>query len=284
MARIRSLKPEAFQSETLANVSLEAERTFFGLSTQADDRGRFRWQPKTLNGILWSERGNHAVGDFELELKELQAEGAICHYVGCDGKTYGHLIKWDSHQKVDRPTPSRVPPCLRHQPQDADEKANRCPLHEFSCPGASTNGVTREPSASPPRVLPTDLDLDLDRGSGIVDHSATLPALHADEQASAQKRAEPITRAYYDAMNGMCKWPAILGIVKKAISSGRYADESIRAALLRMAAEGRPVTVDSLRIELDGLPARASPVARAEQKTADKLALVARLQAEERQT
>lgn len=40
LARIRTIKPEAFVSESLATVSLTAERTFLGLLTQADDQGR----------------------------------------------------------------------------------------------------------------------------------------------------------------------------------------------------------------------------------------------------
>ena len=42
MPRIRTVKPEAFTSESLAEVSVEAERTFYGLLTQADDHGRHR--------------------------------------------------------------------------------------------------------------------------------------------------------------------------------------------------------------------------------------------------
>jgi hypothetical protein len=174
VARIRSLKPETFQSETLANVSLEAERTFLGLSTQADDRGRFRWQPKTLNGVLWSERGNHQVAKFELELAELISEHALCRYVGCDGKIYGHLVRWDSHQKVDKPSPSRIPPCLEHQPQDGDK--NRCPQHGFECSGSSQVTATLESSPNPPRALATDLGSRIvDPGSRIVDPGSTTP-------------------------------------------------------------------------------------------------------------
>ena len=54
----------------------------------------------------------------------------------------------------------------------------------------------------------------------------------------------------------MCKWPAINGIVVLAIKSGKYADDEIRAALLRMAGSGQTVTVESLRVEIEGLPPR----------------------------
>ena len=133
MARIRSLKPEAFQSETLADVSLAAERTFFGLSTQVDDRGRITDKPASLNGALWaerSERETHTTDDLDLELKELEAVGAVCRYVGCDGKRYIHLVTWDDHQRVDKPSKPRTPRCRLHQPAP-----DKCGRHdEEPCP------------------------------------------------------------------------------------------------------------------------------------------------------
>jgi hypothetical protein len=59
IARIRTIKPEAFASESLAMVSLSAERTFFGLLTLADDRGHFRDQAAVIAGLLWSLRPDH---------------------------------------------------------------------------------------------------------------------------------------------------------------------------------------------------------------------------------
>jgi hypothetical protein len=59
VARIRADKPEAYQSETLAEISLAAERTFKGMATIADDRGRLADKPAQINGELWSMRGSH---------------------------------------------------------------------------------------------------------------------------------------------------------------------------------------------------------------------------------
>ena len=55
MSRIRTIKPEAFRSETLSEISLEACWTFFGLLTEADDDGRLR------RGA--AERGDHGAQD-----------------------------------------------------------------------------------------------------------------------------------------------------------------------------------------------------------------------------
>ena len=80
MARIRSDKPESYQSETLAEVSLAAERTFRGMATIADDRGRLADKPAQINGELWSmrsEREPHTSADLEAELQEMVKAGLI---------------------------------------------------------------------------------------------------------------------------------------------------------------------------------------------------------------
>lgn len=128
MARIRSDKPEAYQSETLAEISVAAERTFKGMATIADDRGRLADKPAQINGELWSMRGSHTRDDLEAELAEMVGVDLVCRYVGCDGKRYLHLVKWDQHQKIDRPSKSRLPRCPVHR-----NEADYCGKHEGEC-------------------------------------------------------------------------------------------------------------------------------------------------------
>ncbi|MFD3352690.1 hypothetical protein [Streptomyces fradiae] len=114
MARIRTIKPEAFASESLASVSLSAERTFFGLLTQADDHGRFRDQAAVIAGLLWSLRPEHGPLGVEDDLTQLAAADLICRYEGRDGKRYLHIVTFDKHQKVNRPSGVRHPACPHH--------------------------------------------------------------------------------------------------------------------------------------------------------------------------
>jgi hypothetical protein len=67
------------------------------------------------------------------------------------------------------------------------------------------------------------------------------------------QRSKRITDVYAEA-EPMCKWPAVNSVVIRAIKTGEWSDDEIRDALLRMAEENRSVTIDSLRIELNGLP------------------------------
>lgn len=80
----------------------------------------------------------------------------------------------------------------------------------------------------------------------------------------------------------MCKWPAVNGVVLSAIRSGRFDDDAIRAALLRLAAENRSVTIDTLRTELVGFPAtpqrgKGTRPSSADRAVADMQALKAEL-------
>lgn len=140
MARIRTIKPEAFVSESLAAVSLTAERTFFGLLTQADDQGRHRDHAAIIAGQLWVLRPEHTPADVEKDLAQLADAGLICRYTGPDDKRYLHVVTWHQHQKINRPSKSRLPACPHH---DTVGGAARVGLTEAAPP---PHGTLREGS------------------------------------------------------------------------------------------------------------------------------------------
>ncbi|MFJ1845546.1 hypothetical protein [Streptomyces sp. NPDC088146] len=144
MARIRTIKPEAFISESLAAVSISAERTFFGLLTQADDHGRFRDQAAVIAGALWALRPEHGPLAVEDDLTQLAGAELVCRYEGDDGKSYLHIVTWAKHQKINRPSGSRFPACPHHE-------GGRLPQ-----PAGSSHGGPAEPSGSPHGVLTED--------------------------------------------------------------------------------------------------------------------------------
>ncbi|MFD4374795.1 hypothetical protein [Streptomyces sp. NPDC058527] len=131
MARIRTIKPEAFESEDLAAVSVTAMVTFFGLLTQADDSGRFRDHAAIIAGRLWALRADHTPANVAIDLEQLAEAGLICRYIGCDGNAYLHVVTWEKHQKIDRPSASRRPRCPAHQ---GHQKCGACTKN--SCPTA----------------------------------------------------------------------------------------------------------------------------------------------------
>lgn len=148
MARIRTIKPEAFVSESLAAVSLTAERTFLGLLTQADDQGRHRDHAAIIAGQLWVLRPEHTPPDVETDLAQLADAGLICRYRGPDDKRYLHIVTWHQHQKINRPSKSRLPACPHHDTPvgtapGATEPTARADITE---PAPQPHGTLRETS------------------------------------------------------------------------------------------------------------------------------------------
>lgn len=83
----------------------------------------------------------------------------------------------------------------------------------------------------------------------VVPPSAAPPA---DSAMEANKAAQRLARVYTDRVK-LSNFPAVMMIAKKARAAG-YADDDIEAALARLATDGRSVTTDALRYELDGFP------------------------------
>lgn len=188
MARIRTIKPEAFVSESLAEVSVDAERTFFGLLTQADDHGRHRDNAAIIAGLLWPLRAEHTSVHVEDDLHQLANAGLICRYTGCDGRRYLHIVTWSAHQKIDKPSQSRLPSCSQHK------MADRC----GPCKGICTKRA--EESPTPPRRLP-EASGNAPRALDLPPESAATPRGHADRAPAAQQ----------DAFGGMAGAPHLAG-------------------------------------------------------------------------
>jgi hypothetical protein len=107
MARIRTIKPEFQQSESMGRVSRDARLLFVQLWTFADDKGRARAASRMLSSILFPF-DDDAPERIEGWLRELEREDCIIRYI-VDGATYLQVKNWEKHQKIDKPSPSRLP-------------------------------------------------------------------------------------------------------------------------------------------------------------------------------
>jgi len=107
LARIRTIKPEFPQSETIGNLSRDARLLFVQLWTIADDAGRSRAASRMLASLLYPY-DDDAPGLMPGWLDELEAKGCIRRYE-VDGSHYLEVVNWLKHQKIDRPSESRLP-------------------------------------------------------------------------------------------------------------------------------------------------------------------------------
>lgn len=103
MARIRTIKPEFWTSEQIAECSVNARLLFIGLWNFCDDSGVM---PSSLKGIKMKVfPGDDDVTSENIQrmLAELSANRLIVFYV-VDEQEYLRVTGWHKHQKIDQPT------------------------------------------------------------------------------------------------------------------------------------------------------------------------------------
>ena len=108
MARIRSIKPEVPHSESLGRVSRDARLLFILLWTICDDAGRCRGNSRMLASLLFPY-DDDAPKLIEGWQQELEREGCIRRYT-VEGNAYIEVCNWLKHQKIDKPSASKIPP------------------------------------------------------------------------------------------------------------------------------------------------------------------------------
>jgi hypothetical protein len=114
--RIRTVKPEFWESEDVARLPKLARLTMLGLFNYADDFGRFKANPALIKAAVWPLDDDVSAFDVDDHLQHLERGGQIVRYeVG--GRGYFAFAKWTEHQKVDRPSKSSIP-----APADSSEE------------------------------------------------------------------------------------------------------------------------------------------------------------------
>lgn len=106
MPRIRTIKPELWQSPEVMNLSHSARLLFLGLITQADDEGIGSADARKLKAVIF---GGDDVSQADLAkwLEEIAGQRlAVLYEVDGYGRLY-YLPSWKEHQKVPKPTPTR---------------------------------------------------------------------------------------------------------------------------------------------------------------------------------
>lgn len=148
MARIRSIKPEFWEDERVGALSIGARLLYLGLISLADDEGRFRASPTLVKAQIFPYDEQ---ADVPTWMRELENAKRIIRYI-FDGETFAAIGKFKKHQKIDKPSPSKLP-----SPQD-----------QASIALASSG--TREDSPTPRLGFATVRELsttDQEQGSGV---------------------------------------------------------------------------------------------------------------------
>ncbi|WP_369167836.1 hypothetical protein AB5J49_08160 [Streptomyces sp. R28] len=138
MPRIRSIKPDFFTSLTIADLTYEQRLTFIGLWTHVDDSGRCVDDARLIKAALWP-LDERTAADIEGDLGALSESSLILRYT-LNQKRYLAVRGWREHQKINRPTDSKIPP-----PPEAPILGATCADEDSSTPhGGSTEDSLAE--------------------------------------------------------------------------------------------------------------------------------------------
>ena len=108
MARKRMIDPNIWQSEDFGKLSNLAKIVFIGLFSLADDEGRGRANPMYLKSTLFPYNEGMRSADIEKALSEISSNMSVIFY-SCDGSNYYSLLSWNTFQKIDKATDSKIP-------------------------------------------------------------------------------------------------------------------------------------------------------------------------------
>jgi len=107
VARIRSIKPEFPQSESMGRVSRDARLLFVQLWCICDDHGRTRAASRMLASLLFPY-DDDAPSLIDGWVSELVREGCVRVYEH-DGAHFLEIPNWLKHQKIDKPSKPQFP-------------------------------------------------------------------------------------------------------------------------------------------------------------------------------
>lgn len=106
MARIRSIKPDFWLNEELSAIHPESCLLAIGLLNISDDEGYFNANERLIMAGVFPLR--ELSMSVQQMLNELSNIGYIELFIAEDGKKYGHIKKFTSHQVINRPTASKI--------------------------------------------------------------------------------------------------------------------------------------------------------------------------------
>ncbi len=189
MARIRSIKPEFWKSETIAALPIGDRLTFIGLWSYVDDNGVGVDSYKLIAAELYGlEDDPRAVRlDMRETLARLAAASLITRYV-FEGKRYFRVTNWDEHQRIDRPNKPRYP-----KPEDAGVKVLDGQL-AAQMDGAETTPADDSRNSRETLAQPSRNPIDWSSGAGEQGNRGVPPTAgrpNAPEPAAATKPEQP---------------------------------------------------------------------------------------------
>lgn len=111
MSRIRTIKPEFWTDDLLGSLSREIRLLFIATWNLADDEGILRWSAPFLRGAAFPFDEDLSISDVDGMMRELETVGVIFAYsAGRSQQKLAYVTNFHKHQRINRPSPSKLPP------------------------------------------------------------------------------------------------------------------------------------------------------------------------------
>lgn len=108
MARIRTVKPEFWDSPGIETIDPVWRLLFIAMWNWADDAGRGKAEARELMGFAFPRDEDMTVGEFRRGLGEVRRVFGVIFYK-VDGRSYYSIPSWEKHQKIDKRSGARWP-------------------------------------------------------------------------------------------------------------------------------------------------------------------------------
>lgn len=258
--RIRTVKPDFWKSEDVAELSWDARLVWIGLWNYVEDNGVGKSSPQLITGELFSlDEGPVAtLARVIRALDELSARGRIIRYEWRDVKLL-YVVGFDSHQRIDRPSkghgwpaPSTIPgpPASSVDLLDEDSTNARRGLDAVVVVGVVEGEKHWSANAdhTQPEVVRIDLNACFEEFWEVYPRKVARVAAKAS-YGRAVRRAKPETilaaaARYRDDPNRTAQYTAH---PTTWLNQGRWDDEPQPERVSDRAREARPSQLDALR-------------------------------------
>lgn len=108
MPRIRTIKPDYYDDEKLARISIQANFLYQGMWVFADDEGVIKRSASWIKSKIFPHREELRLSDVKNWIKELEEISRLIPF-DYNGESYYLIIKMKEHQRIDKPQPSKIP-------------------------------------------------------------------------------------------------------------------------------------------------------------------------------
>lgn len=201
--RIRTYKPEFFTDEITGAWPCESQVLFLALLNEADDKGRFVLDPLIIRTRYFPRKPEF---DFAGAFGPIVADGRVVVYE-VSGKKYGWVRNFNRHQKINRPSKSRIPECPNELAEESTLSEPSVSDHGFLCDDSPTEMEMEqgEKLLEPPKeksaaVLPLGPFLPLQqqkpKATATEARTEAAPSLCDEDYSTSLREVTPILDAW----------------------------------------------------------------------------------------